>query len=565
MAERAAPVPLLAALKHPLAGHEPSFRAHVRALELKVLRGPRPAPGFEGISVALEDRDLAAWLNTIAEAAKPFAGQMERRFARIEELLAAHVAFAEWLGGPDKVWGGEAGEALALLVDELAASARGFAPIDGQDWPALFEALMEGRVVRPRFGRHPRLAIWGPLEARLQRADVLVLGGLNEGTWPPDPGADPWMSRPMRKEFGLPPPEWRIGLSAHDFAQAFSAPNVVLTRATRVEGTPTVPSRWLLRLEAIAPSLAADGARSRLMDGHDMLALALGLDEPAGASKPVERPTPRPPVAARPKGLSATRIETWMRDPYAIYARYVLRLEALDPIDADPGAAERGECVHAAMDKFLKAFPSDLPDDALARLLEAGREAFAPIFARPGVWAFWWPRFERVAEWVVETERERRTTLRPVASEAEGKIVLDGFTLSARVDRVDRGPNGFSIVDYKTGALPAPSDVELGFAPQLAIEAMIVERGGFEGIGGKVKDLAFWRLSGGPRPGEEKKTKDPRTLIADAARGVAALISAFEDPATPYLSQPSVRRAPRYSDYTLLARVKEWSAAGGEE
>ena len=567
VAERAAPVPLLAALKHPLAGREMAFRARVRALEREVLRGPRPAPGFEGIVEALEEkhRDIAVWLEAMAAAAQPFAALIERRFVRIEELLAAHVAFAEWLGGPEKMWAGEAGEALALVIDELAASSHGFAPIDGQDWPALFEALIEGRVVRPRFGRHPRLAIWGPLEARLQRADVLVLGGLNEGTWPPDPGADPWLSRPMREEFGLPPPEWRVGLSAHDFAQAFSAPRVVLTRATRVDGTPTVPSRWLLRLEAIAPSLAADGARSRILGGHDLLALALGLDDPAGESQPVARPAPRPPLAARPKGLYATQVEMLMRDPYSIYARHILGLRALDPLDADPGAAERGQCVHEAMDKFLKAFPDALPDDALAQLLDAGREAFAPMFSRPGVWAFWWPRFVRVAEWVVTTERERRATLRPVASEATGEIVVDGFKLSARVDRIDRGPNGLSIVDYKTGALPSPTDIRLGFAPQLALEAVIAERGGFKEVAGKIENLAFWRLAGGAPPGEEKEAKDARRLIGEAALGIAALVAEFAKPETPYLSQPSPRRAPRYSDYKLLARVKEWSAVGEEE
>jgi ATP-dependent helicase/nuclease subunit B len=369
------------------------------------------------------------------------------------------------------------------------------------------------------------------------------------------------MSRPMRKEFGLPPPEWRIGLSAHDFAQAFSAPTVVLTRATRVDGTPTVPSRWLLRLEAIAPSLAANGSRSRLLDGHDMLALALGLDEPEREPKPVERPAPRPPIAARPKRLSATRIETWMRDPYAIYAQYVLGLKALDPIDADADAADRGECVHAAMDKFLKAFPDALPDDALERLLAAGREAFAPLFARPSVWAFWWPRFERVAEWVVALERERRASLKLAASEATGATVLDGLTLTARVDRIDRGVGGLSIIDYKTGTVPTRKEVELGFAPQLAIEALILERGGFEGIAGKVEGLAFWRLAGGSEPGREEAQRNVRDLVKEAAEGLTRLVAEFCKPETPYLSIPSPRRAPRYSDYALLARVKEWSAA----
>ena len=569
-AERAAPVALLSALKHPLAGGaEPAaFRAKVRVLEMVALRGPRPAPGFEGLTAALGEKGkaLESWVAELDRASREFTRLIGSRYVRIGDLLAAHVAFAEILAGANRLWAGEACEALALLVDELAATAHDAAPIDGQDWPALFEVLMEGRVVRPRYGRHPRLAIWGPLEARLQRADVLVLGGLNEGTWPPDPGSDPWMSRPMRQDFGLPPPEWRIGLSAHDFAQAFGAPNVVLTRATRVDGTPTVPSRWLARLEAIAPGLSADGARSRIVDGHDMLALALGLDEPESVSKPVERPRPSPPVAARPKGLSVTRIETLMRDPYAIYASHVLGLEPLDPIDEEPGAAKRGEVIHAAMDTFLKAFPDALPADALDRLLAVGREAFAPMFAKPGVWAFWWPRFERVARWVVDKERERRATWKNVASETRGKIHIDGFELSARVDRIDRSTLGLAIVDYKTGSLPQPGEIASGFAPQLALEAVIAERGGFERVSGSVEALAFWRLSGGATPGEEKSAgKDIRALIDEAADGVARLIAAFADASTPYRSQPLPRFAPRYSDYRLLARVKEWSAAGGSE
>jgi ATP-dependent helicase/nuclease subunit B len=572
IAERAAPAALLAALKHPLAGGDDAaaFRARVRALEVAALRGPRPAPGFDGIAAALggDEHGLKPWLATLERASREFAALIGSRYARIDALLAAHVAFAEALAGPERLWAHEAGEALALLVDELAASARDAAPIDGRDWPGLLEALLEGRVVRPRFGRHPRLAIWGPLEARLQRADVLVLGGLNEGTWPPDPGADPWMSRPMRADFGLPPPEWRVGLSAHDFAQAFSAPTVVLTRATRVDGTPTVPSRWLLRLEAIAPVLRPEDPHNLTLHGApaNFLALALGLDAPAGPPKPVERPRPCPPVAVRPKRLSATQVETWMRDPYAIYARHVLGLRALDPIDADPGAAERGEAIHAAMDRFLKALPDALPADALDRLLEFGRLEFAPLFAKPGVWAFWWPRFERVARWVVETEHERRAVWKVAVSEATGKTTIGGFDLSARVDRIDRGPTGLAIVDYKTGSLPPPRDIALGLSPQLALEAVIAERGGFDGVAGAVDALSFWRLSGGPVPGEDKSAgRDIRALIEEAAAGLARLIAAFARADTPYLSQPSPRAAPRYSDYRLLARVKEWSAAGGGE
>ena len=238
----------------------------------------------------------------------------------------------------------------------------------------------------------------------------------------------------------------------------------------------------------------------------------------------------------------------------------------LEPLDADPGAADRGEAIHAAMDEFLKAFPDALPDDAFDRLLDFGRGAFAPMFERPGVWAFWWPRFERAARWVVDTERERRAMWTNVASEAKGRSHMDGFEIEARVDRIDRGPTGLAIVDYKTGSLPPSREIELGFAPQLALEAVIAERGGFDGLAGKVESLAFWRLSGGPVSGEEKDAgRDVRKLIEEAALGVDRLVAAFACEDTPYLSQPVPRFAPRYSDYRLLARVKEWSAAAGED
>ena len=586
-AERCAPVALLAALKHPLAagGQSPgAFRARVRALERAVLRGPRPSPGFAGLDAALAAQGgadapmLRRWLEALAGAAEEFLALVESRRAEVGELLAAHAAFAQRLAATQddpegrSLWSGEAGEALAGFVAELAEAARGFGPVAGAEWPALFATLMQGRVVRPRWGRHPRLAIWGPLEARLQRADVLVLGGLNEGSWPPDPGADPWMSRPMRAEFGLPPPEWRIGLSAHDFAQAFSAPTVVLTRATRVEGTPTVPSRWLLRLQAIAPRLAADAIENRKFDADylDLVALQAGLDEPATEPQPVSRPAPRPPVDARPRELSVTRIETWMRDPFAIYAERVLKLRALDPIDADPGAAERGMFIHEALHAFLHEFPDTLPDAALERLLALGREAFGAALDAPGMWAFWWPRFVRIAEWVVATERDRRARWRTVATEASGKTAIAGaqpFLLTARADRLDAGPGGLTIIDYKTGTVPLTKDIELGLAPQLALEAVIAERGGFENVSREtVAALAFWRLTGGDPAGEEKTAgKDLRALIDAAADGIEALVRAFDDPATPYLSQPWPAKAPRYTDYGHLARVKEWSAGGGEE
>ena len=581
-AEDLAPLALVALLKHPLAagGLNPgAFRHQARLLEWRLLRGPRPGAGIVGLRAALDgvdgpkDRKIVAKLiDRLERAVGCVAALLKGTALDAPGLIRAHVAAAEALAASDelpgaaRLWAGEAGEAAAVFVAELVRAAARFPRLSGGAYPAFFASLIAGPVVRPRYGRHPRLAIWGPLEARLQHADLLVLGGLNEGTWPPEAPVDPWMSRPMRSDFGLPEPERRIGLSAHDFAQACAAREVVLTRALKVEGTPTQPSRWLLRLDNLlrAAGLAWDKA-----EAARWLAWQRALDQPSEPPRPIEPPAPRPPVEARPRKLSVTEIETWMRDPYAIYARHVLRLDPLDPLDADPGAAERGSFIHHALDLFLKRYPNELPVDALERLLDVGAKAFGPALDRPGVRAFWWPRFERIAEWFVAVERARRALLAASVSEVRGTLALAGpagpFALLAKADRIDllKG-GGLAIIDYKTGTTPSPNEVAAGLAPQLPLEAAMAAEGAFHEVpAGEVRELAFWRLSGGEPPGEKRPlSTDPAVLARDAMEGLKRLILAFDDPATPYAARPRPDWAPRYSDYEHLARVKEWSAPG---
>jgi ATP-dependent helicase/nuclease subunit B len=581
-AEAFAPLALVALLKHPLAtgGMSPgAFRHQARLLERRLLRGPRPGAGIAGLRAALggvEDREygkiIAKLIDRLERALGAFAALLEGTALDAPGLVRAHAAAAEALAasdelsGAERLWAGEAGEAAAAFVAELVQAAARFPKLAGNTYPAFLASLLAGPVVRPRYGRHPRLAIWGPLEARLQHADLLILGGLNEGTWPAEPPVDPWMSRPMRGDFGLPEPERRIGLAAHDFAQACAGPQVVLTRALKVEGTPTVPSRWLLRLDNL---LRATGLAWDTAEAARWLAWQRALDETGGPPQPTEPPAPRPPVAARPRRLRVTEIETWMRDPYAIYARRILRLEPLDPLDADPGAAERGSFIHRALDLFLRRYPKKLPADAVERLLALGAEAFGPALERPGVRAFWWPRFERVAQWFVANERERRALVAASHSEVRGTLTLPGpagpFTLVGKADRIDRlEAGGLAIIDYKTGTTPTAAEVAAGFAPQLPLEAAMAAEGAFHEVpAGEVRELAFWRLSGGAPAGEERPLSgDPAALARAAMDGLKRLIAAFDDPATPYAARPRPDWAPRYSDYEHLARIKEWSSPG---
>ena len=586
-AERFAPVPLLAALKHPLAagGQSPAgFRRRVRALERAVLRGARPASGLEGLRRALaESRDaetLSPWFDDLAQRLAPLAAALDRKTlgrgaARLGELVDAHVAVAEALAASDeesgaaRLWAGEAGEAAAAFIAELRAASQAAPVSHGLHYPAALEALMAGRAVRPRYGLHPRVAILGPLEARLQHADLLVLGGLNEGTWPAQVDPGPWLSRPMQSGFGLPLPERRIGLAAHDFFEGFCAPQVYLTRAARVEGTPSVPARWLRRIDALRAGLDLKADLHR--EEAQLKAWAEALDRPS-EPRPVSAPLPCPPVTARPRELSVTRIETWMGDPYALYAREILCLRPLDPLDADPGAAERGTLVHAALERFLKAHPGDLPPDALDRLMEIGGEVFHPIRAKPGAFAFWWPRFQRVARWFVAEEAARRAQVTGNFVEIIGGIEFDApagpFTLTAKADRIDRRADGLlEIIDYKTGAPPNKQRVNSGFAPQLPLEAAIATAGGFAGLTpAPVGSLTFWRLSGGTPPGEilAASDADPEVLAAEALEGLKRLVAEFDDPATPYACRPRAEMAPRFSDYDHLSRLAEWAVREDE-
>jgi ATP-dependent helicase/nuclease subunit B len=570
---RLAPVPLLAALKHPLAagGLPPAaFRDLARRLETAIL-GPRPAPGIAGLKAALAgaSANLRRFVDRLEACLGLLPGLLAADAVPLPRLAAAHVEAAERLAasatesGGNRLWQEAAGEAAARFCHELIDAGRDFPPLAGRHYPALFETLAAGAVVRPLYGRHPRLAIWGLLEARLQQADLLVLGGLNEGSWPGAPEHDPWMSRQMRREFGIALPERAIGIAAHDFIQALGAPEVALTRAARSEGVPTVPSRWLLRLDTV---LRATGLEGALRPDETVQHAVERIDE-AERYRPLPPAEPRPPVAARPRQLSVTQIETWLRDPYAIYARHILKLKPLDELDADPGRAELGTIIHQTLDKFVRLFPGRLPEDAEKELLRIGGECFGSILSRPGAWAFWWPRFERIARWLVTADRARRSDIAESLSECEGRWTWPSrggpFTITAKADRIDRlAGGGFLLIDYKTGAVPTVGTVEAGFAPQLPLEGAILREGGFSGFKGAPVALEYWRLSGGRPPGEccRLAGDDPDALIDKVLERIKALIERFDDPSTPYLPVPSMRWAPRYSDYRHLERLAEGEA-----
>ncbi len=578
------PVALLSVLKHPLtsAGLTPSAcRRLARRLERRVLRGPAPPPGIDGLRAVLAakpDEEVSAFVDQVAVRLAPLLDLAARGDARPDQALLALIQAAEALAerpdrpGAGTLWALEEGEALAEHLAGLVAALPILPPQPVRTLPGLLEASLQGAVVRSRRalrGRdgfeHPRIAILGLLEARLQSFEVLVLGSLAESVWPASADPGPWMSRPMRKAAGLASPEAPVGQMAHDFAMlCCAAPRVVLSCPRRRDGAPTVPARWLVRLEAF---LKGHGTTLPISPAAGW---ARQLDQPDGAPRPVLPPRPCPPVAARPRALSVTEIETWLRDPYGLYAKHVLKLRALDPLEQAVENSDFGNLVHAAIAAWVRLLPPTYPVDS-ARLLHAEMErelTSRPL--RPALVAWWRPRLARIADWVAAEEATRRRESRAVVEvEVEGAWLLPGagFTLRGRADRIERRADGrLALLDYKTGVVPKGREVEAGHAPQLPLEAAMTEAGAFgPALTGAAAELTYWRLTGGYVPGEATSLfKNDPAVVAEksreAAQKLGELILKFDDPAQAYLSQPHPGAAPRFTDYAQLARVAEWSA-----
>jgi ATP-dependent helicase/nuclease subunit B len=592
------PVPLLALLKHPLLRLDAGRHGNAgptATIEHALLRGPRPRPGSDGLAHALtafrlnrdkfhqsdsrrqiaDDRlDMTAEFITrlgvaLAPLEKLKKPQPLAEFARYHRDVI--VAVSRDADGTIAAFTGQDGDALVRALDELidSPSAAGLA-VAPADYAELFHAAIATRVVRRPETRGVRVHIYGPLEARLQIVDRVVLGGLYEGAWPPETRSDPWLSRPMRRDLGLDPPERRIGLSAHDFAQCLGAPEVILTRAAKVAGAPTVASRFVQRIAA----LAGDRWKDVQARGNQYLALARALDVPTQV-KHAERPAPKPPRDARPDKLSVTAIEDWLRDPYTIYARYILRLQRLDAVDTPPGARDRGTIIHAAIGDYTRLSASRLPANPIKELLALGEKHFAPLADYPEARAFWWPRYVRIAQWFAGWDLERRANLATLHAEIKGELSFAVgtrlFTLTGIADRIEQRQDGsYAIIDYKTGETRTEKQVRTGLAPQLTLEAAILREGKFGNLNpGSVSEITYVTLKGGEPAGEpeiiEFKNGTPDSQADHALEKLKGLAAIFEDESTPYLSLVHPMWKTHYGVYDHLARVKEWSLTGGAD
>ncbi|CAN5137738.1 double-strand break repair protein AddB [soil metagenome] len=586
-ADPADPGALLAVAKHPLVRlGRPSMELDLarRQLERYGPRGPRPR-GWAELLQRLEadeprkrkEQPQAKALGRALQAAveralEPFAetGASAAPAAVRALAEALELACSDEKGAPGELWSGPGGEEAAKLTADLVEDAKGLPPVTPHAFADVMGALLRGVLVRPGAHAHPRLRILGLIEARLIRSDLVILAGLEEGSWPRPAATDPILSRAMRKALGLPSPERRIGVSAHDFAQAACGPEAVLIASYRRGGQPATRSRWLWRLEMLAK-----GADLKLPGRPSVAAWARALDaappeeDVPPSLKLAERPAPTPPVALRPRRLAATRVEEWIRDPYATYARYILDLKSLDRPDLPLEARARGTAVHNAFETFATAHP-DLPwgeaaefegllIDALrgAGLTEAGLARERPLARRLGVWA-------------AELESQRRPSAKLVIEEkGEMTFAAPGgpFTLEAKADRLEVRPDRIDVIDFKSGGLSSKKEVKSGLAPQLTLTAAIAKAGGFPGVPALPPgELIYARVTGLRDPGAlELRMEGEAEAGADAAlEGLKRRVASFDHVATPYRAKAVAKfiREDGSGDYDHLERLWEWRVVG---
>ena len=560
MADGAPPVPLVALLGHPLvaAGEgRAAWLEAVRALDLE-LRGPRPGAGLE----PLRDKADAEWWPGVEAILAPLLGDEEE--TPLAELLDALAAAGEALCG-EALWGNPDGRALASFVEELREAARAVGTrVSRRDMPALLRDAMERVAVRPPWGGHPRLAIYGLLEARMARADLLVCGALHEGSWPAPGATDALLPPAVLRQLGVPGADFRIGLSAHDLAGCLGAPEVVLSWARRDGAGPVIPSRFVLRVQAmLGQSLAARHTETDMVE----LARRLDLADPA---PPYPRPEPLPSAEQRLVEISATGLDRLRSDPFQFYAGNILRLKALDLLDAEPSPAWKGIAVHEILDTWHRA------GAAPGTLVETAETVLDRMSAHPLMRRLWRPRLVAALEWIdnqiVAQQAEGREVL---ATECWGEMARKGVRIHARADRIDRLADGMlAVVDYKTGKPPSAKMVKDGFALQLGLIGLIAEAGGFKQVSGAAARFEYWSLSKKKegfgymqtpvKDGRNKSELLPEDFLPETARYLDEALDKWIIGAEPFTARlnPDIGG---YNDFDQLMRLDEWFARSRSE
>ena len=563
---------LLTLLKHPLCHSGGARNEHLlltRDLELHLRRNGPPYPekaDLQRWALSHENPRASRWAEWVSDT---FLKQHSDGPLPLSAWVRAHRDLVEQLSSgsapenPGELWLMNAGQVALQTIESLEREAPVGGDMTAPDYINLVGALLSQEEVRDRDDNTPGIMIWGTLEARVQGADLLILGGLNEGSWPAAPAPDPWLNRSMRDKAGLLLPERRIGLSAHDYQQAIAAKEVWLTRSVRSDDAETVASRWINRLTNLLqglPDQRGPGCLSDMIERGDYWLQRARTLEEVSPVPPAIRPSPRPPVTARPNTLSVTEIKRLIRDPYAIYAKHILRLKPLDPMIQSPDAPLRGTLVHKILEQFIRQSldnPADLTRDALLKIAHETLRVDAPW---PTARLMWIARIERVADWFLTQEIARRRIATPVVfeKEARGSVTISdlNFTLRGYADRIDRDENGaVYLYDYKTGKPPSKPE-QAKFDKQLLLEAAMIEAGGFEAIGpADVSRAVFIGLGSKPEDIEAPLSAEPPDKVWAELK---LLVAAYQDTEQGYTARRMLQKDSDKGDYDQLSRFGEW-------
>jgi double-strand break repair protein AddB len=554
---------LLALLKHPLAFSGPGRGPHLiltREFELYLRRNGPAFPTAKSLADWAETSGIEGAVHWAGIVGPTLCGHEATPRMPLGAFVARHLDLTQTLArgfaetGTGALWEKEAGEEALKAFTELAAEAAAGGDLTPADYAGVFLGVLKRHEVRETETVHPAIMIWGTLESRVQGADLVVLGGLNDGTWPPQPPPDPWLNRAMRKEAGLLLPERRIGLSAHDYQQAVAAGQVVLSRSKRGADAETVPSRWLNRLvnlmEGLPDRHGPEALAAMRARGNHWLAMAAAFDrapEVPGAT----RPSPRPPVTARPRKLSVTEIKTLVRDPFAIYARHILKLRPLNPLRPEADPLLRGVVLHEILEIFLRRGGGDR--DTLMAITDA---VLAERVAWPLARTIWHSRIAKAGDAFLAFSAT--TGGIPVLLEKKGALPVPGrgFTLTGKPDRIDRLQDGrLLLIDYKTGEPPTPAQ-QKHFDKQLLLLAAMAEGGGFEGLNAEtVARVVYLGLKA------ELKLSDI-TLepgqVDELWDEFCKLIAAYQRPGQGYTARRALELTREETDYDHLSRFGEW-------
>ncbi|MCA0870452.1 double-strand break repair protein AddB [Seohaeicola saemankumensis] len=569
-AQRLTGADLLTLLKHPLT-HSGSERGEhlrqTRELELFLRRKGIPFPDAGSLTQFANRSNDNACADWVAWVWQAFCGRHHpesRALAEWIDLLrqaAEGIAAGSQSEGSGALWEKKAGQDALKVIDAIEHEATHGGAMAARDFASLLANLLSAEEVRDRDAPFDRIMIWGTLEARVQGADLLIMGGLNDGVWPEATPPDPWLNRKMRLESGLLLPERRIGLSAHDFQQAVAAPEVWLTRAIRSDDAETVASRWLNRLTNLMNGLPDQGGRDALAEmrarGQNWLTWADALDDTTPVA-PAPRPSPRPPVKSRPRRLSVTEIKRLIRDPYAIYAKHVLKLRRLDPLAQAPDALLRGIVVHKVFEAYVKITANDPLQLNRDTLIAKARDILQENVAWPTARKLWLARIDNIADAFLTAEAARQKDASPAGFEVSAKLELDDpvFALVGQADRIDRGTDGaLQIYDYKTGA-PPTRDQQAKFDKQLLIEAAMAEQAGFEKVGiGPVSRAAFIGIGSAYKEVPAPLEEEPPAKVLGELR---ELLSAYLEQDQGFTSRRMLHKDTDIGDYDHLARFGEW-------